>query len=117
MGLQDFERPEIRVLKGEEAKRVLAEYIEELETSKPEELTEEQTKTMIKLAKGLVSAIENEKTTPPIFERSKLVPKLRRTVGGFLSQIFQDQANTVLTQSPEPVRPDPYRPSPNQQMI
>ena len=116
MGLQDLERPEIRVLKGEEAKKALVEYIGELEASKPEELTGEQTKIMIKLAKGLVSAIECETTIPASNKRLQLIPKFKSTVGGFLSQIFQDNATPILTQSPEP-KTKPYCPSPNQRII
>jgi hypothetical protein len=58
VGMQDYHRPEILTLKGEEAAAVLREYLKELQRGKPEELTERQTDAMIKITEGLLSTIE-----------------------------------------------------------
>jgi hypothetical protein len=53
-------RPEIIVLKGEEALEVLTRYVEELREGQAKELTEKQIETMTKLANSLISTIKSE---------------------------------------------------------
>jgi hypothetical protein len=58
--MQYYDRPEILTLKGDEAAEALREYLRELQGHQPEELTERQTEAMIRITKGLISAIEAE---------------------------------------------------------
>lgn len=55
-----LEIPEIRVLRGKKAAKALYDFIGELERQGCPELTEKQTDTLIKFAKGLISSIEAE---------------------------------------------------------
>jgi hypothetical protein len=74
--MQYFERPRTVVLKGGEAVAALKEYILELQRGEAEELTQEQTDAMIKLAKALISTIKSEKQTQPKTE-VPFLPKIK----------------------------------------
>ncbi|MCK4498694.1 hypothetical protein KAH85_03820 [Candidatus Bathyarchaeota archaeon] len=58
--MQYLKCPETYVLKGEEAVGALEAYIAELKEKKPDELTETQAGAMVRLAEGLISAIDGE---------------------------------------------------------
>jgi hypothetical protein len=55
-----IEIPEFPILRGEKAKKVLYDFINELEEQRGKELTEKQTAALIKFARGLISSIEAE---------------------------------------------------------
>ncbi len=86
--MQHFKRPEIMVLKGEEAITVLNEYIFELEEQRQEELTQEQAKAMIKLAKGLISIIQAETQTQHKAKET-LLPRIKSAIANFFSPALQ----------------------------
>jgi hypothetical protein len=89
--MQYYERPEIYVLKGEEAIEALNNYVEELKEKTPEELTKKQAKVMIKLAKGLIQTIENEPSPQQITQDiPQLFNKLRKTITDNLSKLLQE---------------------------
>jgi len=94
--MQYFEKPKIVVLKGEEAVEVLNNYIKELGENKPEELTEGQTKAMIKLAEGLIQTIEHESSNQ---ENKQEIPQLLNKLGtklaAKLSQLFHEESSTT----------------------
>ena len=69
-------RPEIVTFKGEEAKEILESYIMELEERSPEELTEAQSKIMIRVAESLISAIEAEPRTQCMPKQKALLPTI-----------------------------------------
>ena len=52
--------PESQRLRGEEAIKALHDFIAELEEQKGKELTEKQTKALVKIAKGIISSIQAE---------------------------------------------------------
>lgn len=58
--MQALEIPEFPVLRGEKAIKALHDFINELEEQRGKELTEKQTASLIRLAKGLISSIETE---------------------------------------------------------
>jgi len=60
MEMQPVEIPKFPTLHGEKAIKILYDFINELETQRGEELTEKQTTTLIKIAKGVISSIETE---------------------------------------------------------
>ncbi len=85
------DRPQIVVLKGEEAVEGLTNYIRELRENKPEELTEGQTEVMIKLAEGLIQAIKNEpSTTEKKLEIHRLFNRLTSAMSTSLSKLLQE---------------------------
>jgi hypothetical protein len=58
--MQPIEIPKFPTLHGKKAIKALRDFINELETQECKELTENQTKALIKLAKGLITSIEAE---------------------------------------------------------
>ena len=81
--MQYIEIPEFPTLRGGEAKRALYEYIRELKEQKSKELTKKQTKALIKLAQGLISAIEAESCSAAAekkIESPRLVTQLKKTI-------------------------------------
>jgi len=58
--MQFIDIPESPRLRGEKAIEALYDFVDELEKQRSEELTDKQTKTLIKFAKGLISSIEAE---------------------------------------------------------
>jgi hypothetical protein len=81
--MQYIEIPEFPTLRGGEAKRALYEYIRELKEQKSKELTEKQTKALIKLAQGLIFAIESESCSAAAEKKigsPHLVTQLKKTI-------------------------------------
>lgn len=72
--------PKTHVLSGEKAINALEDYVVELERSSSEELTERQTRTIIKLAEALVSAIEGETSALDSLKQWQLTRKLRTLI-------------------------------------
>ena len=83
--MQYFEKPEVYVLKGEEAIETLNNYIHELKEGTAQELTEEQTKAMIKLAEGLIQTIQNDTPTREKTKKATFLPKITETVKKLIS--------------------------------
>jgi hypothetical protein len=61
MESRSFETAAFPKLRNEEAIDALRDYIHELEEQKGKELTEKQTKALIRFTRGLISSIETEK--------------------------------------------------------
>ncbi len=74
--MQYQEKPEIIVVQGEAAIDTLKNYILGLKEGSADELTEEQTKAMIKIAKGLIQSIENGVPTREGPRKALLLPKM-----------------------------------------
>lgn len=74
--MQYHEMPETIVVQGEVAIDTLNNYIYGLKEGSAEELTEEQTKAMIKIAKGLIRSIENDTPTQKGTRKALLLPKM-----------------------------------------
>ncbi len=116
--MQHYQRPGIVVLKGEEAIEVLEEYINELREGKAEELTANQTEAMIKLATGLISAIDEETTILEPPKQSQLVPKLKNLIIKHILQEPKEPSSPVLPESPDSnTRVAHYHPPPITQQI
>ena len=58
--MESVKIPKFRRLRGEAAVEALNEFIAELEDQRGKELTDKQTNALIKLAKGLIAAINTE---------------------------------------------------------
>jgi len=93
------QRPKIRVLQGTSAIEALKRYVEELEENTPEELTEAQTEAMIKLTKGLISAIQDETTVLDTVRQSRLLGRVKGAIKN-VSQIFPEPAEPFLREPP-----------------
>lgn len=79
--MQAVEIPYFPVLRGEEAIKALQGFIREVKEEKSEELTFKQTRTLIKVAKGLISSIE----APTVSvnkddEEKRLVKRVKKTI-------------------------------------
>jgi len=88
--MQHYYKPKVLVLKGEDEIKALEEYIMELKCNKPEELSQKQAQVMRKLAKGLVSAIEEESIYQKSLARPHFLPKLETTIKNYISKIFEE---------------------------
>jgi uncharacterized protein YycO len=97
--MEYFERPKIHVLRGDRAVEALNKYVEELEENKPEELTEAQTKAMIKFAKGIISAIQDETNVLESVKQLYLLDKLKKAVKT-VSQVLQEPAEPIIRDPP-----------------
>jgi uncharacterized protein (DUF2344 family) len=89
--------PEIVTFEGEEAKKILEEYIMELEQNKPDELTESQAKVMKRVARELISVIEGETQTPPLKRQNSFFPAVARTLKERLQQLVREEDQVSLT--------------------
>ncbi len=69
-----IEIPESPVLHGEEAIRALQDFIDELEQKK-NELADKQSKTLIKIAKVLIVAIEAETWSRTLHKKTEDSPR------------------------------------------
>jgi len=82
--MEFLEIPEFPILHGEEAINAINDFIKELEEQKSRKLTEKQAKTLIKFAKGLITAIEAE--THPSISRTDM--SRRSTFSANLERLF-----------------------------
>lgn len=69
--MQPLEIPKFPVLRGKKAINALYDFINELEEQKGNELTEKQTKALIKLAEGLISTITAEAQSGTSYRNTK----------------------------------------------
>jgi len=82
--MQLIEIPEFPILRGEEAKKALSDFIKELEGQKSEELTDKQTKALINFAKGLISSLDameaNSATSARKIKEKGFVTNLKKAI-------------------------------------
>jgi len=93
--MQPYYKPEILVLKGEDAIQVLNKYVKELEEGQAEELTKKQAKAMVKLTKGLIKTIEAETRTQEPVRNTNLLLKLRETIRKYVPQTLQEPTKPI----------------------
>lgn len=110
--MQYFEKPEVHVLRGEDAIRVLDEYIGQMRENPPKELTERQAKAMIKLAKGLISVIDEETTAWETAKHSHLMPTIKTAFERCISRILQQSSETHFSEDADPHREFYHYPQP-----
>jgi hypothetical protein len=60
-----IEIPEVRELRGEGAVKALSSVIAELKAQKEKKLTDPQAEALLKIAKGMISSIQEEEKTKP----------------------------------------------------
>lgn len=88
MKMELLEIPRYSVLRGEDAIWALSSFIIELEKQKDEELTEKQSKALIKLAKGLRASVEAEMKSE--------ISKRNITENRFATRLKRQLQNTFL---------------------
>ncbi len=93
MIMQAFQLPESHILQGNEAISALNEYISELQQYPGEDLTKTQTTALIKLAKGLISTIENETPSADRMKEPNLVGQVRWALSRLLQLSSEDLSN------------------------
>lgn len=93
--MQPYYKPEILVLKGEDAIQVLNKYVKELEEGQAEELTKEQAKAMVKLTKGLIKSIEAETRTQEPVRNTNFLLKLKETIRKYVPQTLQEPTKPI----------------------
>jgi hypothetical protein len=87
--MQHIEIPEFPRLRGEKAIEALYDFVSELEGQRCEGLTEKQTTTLIKFAKGLISSIEAEKRLGPSvkgIKEERFVSQLKRRIMKYIPE-------------------------------
>ena len=110
--MQPYYKPEILVLKGEDAIQVLNEYVKELEEGQAEELTKKQARAMVKLAKGFIKSIEAEARTHEPVRNTNLLLKLRETVRKYVPQTLQEPTQPIRSSKVLSSRTLHYHPPP-----
>lgn len=98
VGMQPYYKPKTIVLKGEDAIQALNNYVKEVEEGQAEELTKKQARAMVKVAKGLISAINADARTQKPVRNASLLLKLKETVIKHVSQTFSESAQSILTE-------------------
>jgi len=93
--MQYFEMPELSVLQGDDAVAALQEYIDELEENRDEDLTESQTKALIRLAKGLISTIEAEPHVCEPKRKPQMLTRLRRAITENVQSLIKEATDPV----------------------
>jgi len=115
--MQYFEMPELSVLRGEDAVAALQEYIDELKKNRDEDLTESQTKALIRLAKGLISTIEAEPHVCEPKRKPQILTRLRRTITENIQSLIKETTDSVPEEKvvshldiyPSPTPPQQHR--------
>lgn len=114
--MQEFQVPKSHILQGKEAIKALNEYIGELEQYTGEDLTKTQTTALIKLAKGLISTIEDETSSDEQVKEPSLVAQVRWTLSRLLQHSSEDLSSARLngrtsdtTITSNPIRPLQHR--------
>jgi len=115
--MQPYYKPEILVLKGEDAIQVLNKYVKELEEGQAEELTKKQAKAMVKLTKGLIKTIEAETRTQEPVRNTNLLLKLRETIRKYVPQTLQEPTKPIQQGKVLSSRTLPYHPPPMTQQF
>ncbi len=88
--------PEFPRLQGEEAIEALHNFIEELNSKENKELTKKQTKTLTKLAKGIIASIEAAKTEEPQIEEMGYASKIRNLIVRRVQKSGRNSENNEL---------------------
>ena len=73
MNMKSSMLPEFPRLQGEEAIEALHNFIKELDEKDNKDLTKKQTKTLKKLAKGIITSIEAEMSGEPRIKEKGIV--------------------------------------------
>ncbi|MCW3980240.1 MAG: hypothetical protein NWF11_02065 [Candidatus Bathyarchaeota archaeon] len=92
--MREFEVPKFQVVRGKEAINALSEYISELEQYDGEDLSRTQITALIKLAKGLISSIENETPSDTKVREPGLLAQVRGTVSKLVKYSSEGLGNT-----------------------
>jgi hypothetical protein len=88
--------PEFPRLQGEEAIEALHNFIEELNSKEKKELTKKQTKTLTKLAKGIIASIEATKDEEPQIEEMGYGSKIRNLIVRHVQKSGRGSENSGL---------------------
>jgi hypothetical protein len=116
MKMEYPQKPEIVTFQGEEAKRVLEEYVRELEQNKPDELTEAQAKVMKRVARELIAVIEGETQTPPSKRQHSLFSAVARALRKHRAQLSTEESRLLIAGETEQSNDCRHQPLPlNQQ--
>ena len=97
--MQLIDIPEFPRLRGEKAIEALYDFVDELEKQRSEELTDKQTKALIKFAKGLISSIEAETqlgTSEKDIKEIAFVNQLKKTIMRHIPGSFRTYAEGRL---------------------
>lgn len=97
--MQYIEIPEFPTLRGKEAIKALNEYISELKERRSKELTKKQTKALIKLARGLISAIEAETLSAAAEKKIKsprFIAELKKAILKRFSELPSNRKQSVI---------------------
>ena len=99
MEMRYIEIPEFPRLRGEKAIEALCDFINELEEQRGRELTDKQTTTLIKFAKGLILSIEEEKqlsTSDKDIKEMRFVSQLKRKIMKYVPESFRSREDGRL---------------------
>jgi hypothetical protein len=94
--MQSIALPEFPRLQGEEAIEALHNFIEELNEEGNKDLTKKQTKTLKKLAKGIITSIESTKSEEPQIEEMGFASKIRNSIVRHVQQSGRGSENRGL---------------------
>lgn len=97
MIMQASQLPKSHILQGNEAINALNEYVSELQQYTGEDLTKTQATALIKLAKGLISTIEDETLSADRMKEPNLVGQVRWTLSRLLQHSSEDLSNNWPT--------------------
>jgi len=78
--MQPIEIPKFPILHGEKAIKALRDFINELEEQGSGELTEKQTRALIKFAEGLISSIEVEIRSEKAIEEMRSESRFKKAI-------------------------------------
>jgi len=94
--MQSVMFPEFPRLQGEEAIEALHYFIEELNSKENKELTKKQTKTLTKVAKGIIASIEATKNEEPQIEKMGYASKIRNLIVRHVQKSGRNSENREL---------------------
>ena len=101
MEMEYPQKPETVTFQGEEAKRILKEYVRELEQNKPDELTEAQAKVMKRVARELIIVIEGEAQTPPLKRQHSFFSAIAGIVKKPRVQLSMEESRLLIASEAE----------------
>jgi len=84
--MQPIEIPKFPTLHGENAIKALHDFINELEEQKSGELTEKQTRALIKFAEGLISSLEVEIRSEKAVEEMRYESRFKKTIVKYIPE-------------------------------
>ena len=97
--MQLIDIPEFPRLRGEKAIEALYDFVDELEKQRSEELTDKQTKALIKFAEELISSIETETqlgTSEKDIKEMALMNQLKKMIMRHIPGSFRTYADGRL---------------------